>query len=78
MIFRSNLKKKPVVVDCIFCKRKTEPNFIEGNVLSRFVSDRGKILPRNKTSFCQRHQRKLSKAVKQARYLALLPFSVKP
>lgn len=43
--------------------------------LRRFVSDRGKIEPRRKTGTCARHQRKLTDALKRARYLALLPYT---
>jgi small subunit ribosomal protein S18 len=42
--------------------------------LRRFITDRGKILPRRVTGTCPKHQRALSKAIKQARVLALLPF----
>jgi small subunit ribosomal protein S18 len=43
--------------------------------LRRFVSDRGKIEPRRKTGTCARHQRRLSEALKRARFIALLPYT---
>jgi small subunit ribosomal protein S18 len=43
--------------------------------LRRFVSDRGKILPRRVTGTCARHQRRLTMALKRARHIALLPFA---
>ena len=43
--------------------------------LRRFISERGKILPRRVTGTCARHQRDLTVAIKRARHLALLPFS---
>ena len=43
-------------------------------MLSRFVSDRGKIEPRRRTGTCNRHQHTLAMAIKQARHVALLPF----
>jgi small subunit ribosomal protein S18 len=43
-------------------------------VLSRFISDRGKILPRRISGMCARHQRQIGTAIKRARYLALLPY----
>jgi small subunit ribosomal protein S18 len=43
-------------------------------VLSRLISERGKILPSRLTGMCARHQRQVSTAIKRARYLALLPY----
>ncbi len=43
--------------------------------LRRFVSERGKILPRRVTGICAKHQRKINLAIKRARAIALLPFS---
>ena len=42
--------------------------------LSRFVTERGKILPRRISGMCARHQRQVGTAIKRARYLALLPY----
>ncbi|MEI7603456.1 MAG: 30S ribosomal protein S18 [bacterium] len=42
--------------------------------LKKFVSRRGKILPRSRTGACAKHQRSISTAVKRSRYVALLPF----
>jgi small subunit ribosomal protein S18 len=44
-------------------------------MLRRFVTDRGKIKHRRQTGACARHQRQLTKAIKRARYLALLPYT---
>ncbi|GBU23508.1 SSU ribosomal protein S18p [Fibrobacteria bacterium R8-3-H12] len=43
-------------------------------VLRRFLSDRGKILPRRLSGTCAKHQRELVEAIKRARHVALLPF----
>ncbi len=43
-------------------------------LLSRFTTERGKILPSRLSGMCARHQRQLSRAIKRARHLALLPF----
>ena len=43
--------------------------------LRRYLSDRGKILPRRMTGVCSRHQRRLTVALKRARHIALLPYS---
>ncbi|MDA8219326.1 MAG: 30S ribosomal protein S18 [Dehalococcoidales bacterium] len=61
---------------CAFCVDKVEDiDYKDAARLRRFLSDRGKIEPRRKTGTCARHQRKLSDALKRARYLALLPFT---
>jgi small subunit ribosomal protein S18 len=43
--------------------------------MKRYISDRGKIEPRRKTGTCAKHQRGLSTSIKQARYMALLPYT---
>src|SRR5512144_2302778 len=61
---------------CAFCVDKVESiDYKDPNRLRRYVSDRGKIEPRRKTGTCARHQRKLSDALKRARFLALLPYT---
>jgi small subunit ribosomal protein S18 len=59
---------------CKFCSKKIEVSYRDPDTLRRFITDRGKILPRRITGTCPKHQRKLSVAIKQARILALLPF----
>ncbi|MCX6816452.1 MAG: 30S ribosomal protein S18 [Candidatus Beckwithbacteria bacterium] len=59
---------------CYFCQNKKLPNYLEWEILKKFVSDRGKILAGTKTGVCAKHQRRLTKSIKQARHLALLPF----
>ncbi|OGY09658.1 MAG: 30S ribosomal protein S18 [Candidatus Blackburnbacteria bacterium RIFCSPHIGHO2_01_FULL_44_64] len=63
---------------CPFCQTNTIPTYKSPEELQRFVSDRGRILPRLRTGICAKHQRKLAQAIKRARHLALLPFSVRP
>jgi len=46
-----------------------------GRNRQRYISDRGKIEPRRKTGTCAKHQRRLSVALKQARQMALLPYT---
>ncbi len=62
---------------CLFCSKNKEPDYKDVAVLSQFVSDRGKILGRSKSGLCQKHQKRLSKAIKRARQLALIPFIAK-
>lgn len=71
MLFKK--KKKKV---CLFCKNPAiEIDYKNINTLKKFVSDRGKILPRRVTGACAKHQRSISSAIKQARNIALLPFT---
>ena len=61
---------------CSFCVDKVENiDYKDVAKLSRFISERAKILPRRVTGTCARHQRELTVAIKRARHLALLPFS---
>jgi small subunit ribosomal protein S18 len=60
---------------CAFClERTTVIDYKEVTKLRRFLSDRGKILPRRMTGTCALHQRALTVALKRARHIALLPF----
>lgn len=61
---------------CNFCVDKAEYiDYKDIAKLRRFISERGKILPRRVTGTCAQHQRGLTVAIKRARHLALLPFS---
>lgn len=62
---------------CYFHEKKKEPVFSDHEELSRFLTDRGKILPGARSGLCSKHQKAVSKAVKHARHLALLPFIVR-
>ena len=60
---------------CRFCKDKTyEINYKNMNTLERMISERGKILSRRVTGNCAKHQRKISAAIKRARFLSLIPY----
>jgi small subunit ribosomal protein S18 len=59
---------------CSFCKSKTVPRWEDYEKFSEFLSPRARIMGSQFTGTCAKHQRKLSKAIKQARHLALLPF----
>ena len=60
---------------CRFCEDDLERvDYTDEHMLSRFISDRGKILPRRATGTCARHQRQLAMAIKRARFLAILPY----
>ena len=61
---------------CSFCVDKAEYiDYKDVAKLRRFISERGKILPRRVTGTCAHHQRGLTGAIKRARHLALLPFT---
>ena len=61
---------------CSFCVDKADYiDYKDVAKLRRFISERGKILPRRVTGTCAHHQRGLTVAIKRARHLALLPFS---
>ena len=60
---------------CRFCsERALDIDYKDLEHLGRFVTDRGKILPSRLTGTCAKHQRRLSVAVKRARFMALLPY----
>ena len=60
---------------CKFCVEKIDSiNYKDVRLLSGFVSEAGKIVPRRLTGVCTPHQRRLADAIKQARNIALLPF----
>jgi len=71
---RNNVIRKRKKV-CQFCADKAEYiDFKDSAKLRRFVSERGKILPRRMTGTCAAHQRQLTEAIKRARQIALLPY----
>jgi len=59
---------------CRFCANKSKIDYKEADVLRRFMTERGKILPRRITGTCAKHQRELTNAIKRARSICLLPF----
>ena len=67
-----NRRRKKV---CVFCEEKS--NYIdykEASRLKKYISERGKILPRRVSGTCAKHQRELHIAIKRARQVALLPY----
>ena len=59
---------------CKFCIQKLKIDYKEPDTLRRFITERGKILPRRITGTCAKHQRALALTIKQARTIALLPY----
>ena len=62
---------------CVFCAEKNAViDYQDTNKLKRYISERGKILPRRITGNCAKHQRALTVAIKRARHVALIPYVV--
>ncbi|MCR4783040.1 MAG: 30S ribosomal protein S18 [bacterium] len=62
---------------CHFCANKIESiDYKEVATLRKYTSERGKILPRRISGTCAHHQRMVTSAVKRARYIALMPYTV--
>jgi small subunit ribosomal protein S18 len=65
------LKKKV----CAFCVEKAEGiDYKDVPRLRKFITEKGKIVPRRASGVCARHQRALAESIKRARHMALLPF----
>jgi len=61
---------------CYFCvNNNQEIDYKDTQILRRFISSYGKIVPRKRSGVCAKHQRKLAKAIKLARIVALLPYT---
>ncbi|MDR0851552.1 MAG: 30S ribosomal protein S18 [Clostridiales Family XIII bacterium] len=66
------LRKKKV---CQFCAdKKLKIDYKDVDTLSKFITERGKILPKRVTGACAMHQREVARAIKRARIVALLPY----
>ena len=70
--FKARRMKKKV---CVFCVDKVENiDYKDTAKLRRYVTERGKIVPRRISGNCAKHQRQLTTAIKRARIVALLPY----
>ena len=68
--FKPRRKKKV----CQLCAGK-ELDFMNEEDMQKYISEKGKILPRRVTGTCAKHQREVAKAVKRARMMAIIPFT---
>lgn len=59
---------------CLFCQNKSRPAYTDLVTLRRFLTDRAKIVAKERSGVCARHQRAVAKNIKYARHLSLLPF----
>ena len=68
---RGGRRRKKV---CVFCGKDNVIDYKDTNKLKRYISERGKILPRRITGNCSKHQRAITVAIKRARHVALMPY----
>ena len=68
---RGGRRRKKV---CVFCGKDNVIDYKDVNKLKRYISERGKILPRRITGNCAKHQRAITVAIKRARHVALMPY----
>ncbi|MCL6451916.1 MAG: 30S ribosomal protein S18 [Acetobacteraceae bacterium] len=74
---RRDRGRKPKKRVCSFCVDKVRfIDYKDAGRLRRYITERGKILPRRISGNCARHQRQLTVAIKRARNVALMPFTV--
>jgi len=69
---RGGLRRRKKV--CVFCGKDNVIDYKDTNKLKRYVSERGKILPRRISGNCAKHQRALTVAIKRARHISLMPY----
>ncbi len=73
-VIKRRAKKRRV---CSFCVDKMDVlDYKDLSKFRKFVTDRGKIVPRRNSGVCAKHQRELASAIKRARFIALLPFTM--
>ena len=75
-----NKKQKKIVrfrKKCIFCKENLDIDYKNLNLLKRFINVKGRITSRRINGNCAKHQRKLAREIKRARFLTLLPYVAK-
>lgn len=66
--------RKSVKKVCAFCADKGAIDYKDVAKLRRYMTEKGKIIPRRTTGLCAKHQRELQAAIKRARVMALLPY----
>lgn len=72
---KKRVRRSPKKKVCAFCAEKTEGiDYKDTAKLKRYITEKGKIIPRRTSGVCAKHQRDLATAIKRARVMALLPF----
>ena len=75
---KTTFQRKPKRKFCQFCAERVEYiDYKDVNLLRKFMSDRGKIRARRDTGNCSQHQRDVAAAIKNAREMALLPYTIR-
>ena len=75
VVAKKPIRKAPRRKVCAFCVDKVDViDYKDIAKLKKFITEKGKILPRRMTGVCAQHQRTLASAIKRARIAALLPF----
>lgn len=73
---RVSKDRRPKKKFCVFCAEKAvDIDYKDINRLKRFLTEKGKIIPRRVTGNCAKHQRVLARAIKRAREMALIPYT---
>jgi small subunit ribosomal protein S18 len=76
-MYMSDYSRKPKRRYCAFCKDKVEYlDYKDVSMLRKYMTDRGKIKPRRVSGNCAPHQHQLATAIKRAREMALVPYTV--
>ena len=73
-VFCANWNVAAANILLVFCGKDNVIDYKDINKLKRYISERGKILPRRITGNCAKHQRALTVAIKRARHLAMMPY----
>lgn len=72
---KKTMKRMPKKKVCAFCAEKNSViDYKDVPKLKKFITEKGKIIPRRMSGTCAKHQRELATAIKRARNMALLPF----
>jgi len=71
---RRKWERPAVGLKCSFCQSGKKPDYKDVEKLRDYLTDRGKIIGRSRSGVCAKHQRRLTREIKRARHLALLPF----
>ncbi len=72
---KKSVRKMPKKKVCVFCADKSKKiDYKDAGTLKRYVTEKGKIVPRRQTGVCSMHQRELTTAIKRARNMAILTF----
>ena len=71
---KKTVRKIRVATNCEFCKGNAQPSYQDVVSMTKYMNERGRIVGRDRTGVCAKHQRHLSVAIKRARHLGLMPF----